>query len=472
MGTGENRNGYAIAVARDEAADAQPAGGHLGHSLFENMLDGCAYCRMLYDENGKPEDFIYLYVNPAFERLTGLADVVSKRVSELIPGVRQTNPELFEIYGRAALHGERSRFETRIEALGIWFSIAVYSPRKNHFVAIFEDITDRKRTQDRLRLTQVSVDRAADLIHWVEPSGALFYVSDSNCRRHGYSREEMLGLNVIDLDPSMTPAVWQEHWRALKERGSLCFETTHRTKTGELFPIEVTANYVEQDGREYNFAFARDISERKRSETELREAKAALERANAELLETQRSLELLAHTDALTGAMNRRAILERLRDEMARAERYGTTLAIAMIDIDHFKGINDSIGHGGGDEALREVVLRTSKVLRAHDGFGRVGGEEFIALLPQTSEGKAMRALERVRLTICSAPFQVLHHEVSMTVSIGAVLSRGESIDDLIRTADEALYQAKAEGRNRVVLRTVADGSSQTQAIPDACART
>ena len=452
MGTGENRKGHSSAVALGKAPSSLPASERLDRSLFENMLDGYAHCRMLYDEEGRPDDFIYLYVNPAFERLTGLADVVGKHVSELIPGVRQTNPELFEMYGRAAMQGERSRFESYVEALGIWFSIAVYSPGKDHFVAVLEDISERVRVQDRLRLTQVSVDRAADLIHWIAPDGGLLYVSDSNCQRHGFSREEMLGLSVFDLDPSLSPAAWQEHWRQLKERGSLSFETTHRTKEGELFPIEVTANFVEQGGREYNFSFARDIGERKRSESEVREAKDALERANAELLETQCSLELLARTDALTGTMNRRAIFERLRDEMARAERYGTSLAIAMIDIDHFKRINDSIGHGAGDKALREVALRASEALRPYDGFGRVGGEEFIAVLPQTSESQVMRALERVRLIICSAPIKVLHHKVSITVSIGAARSHGESIDELIRFADEAMYRAKAEGRNRVVV--------------------
>ncbi len=259
-------------MAHGKAPRSPQASERLYRSLFENMIDGYAHCRMLYDEEGRPEDFVYLYVNPAFERLTGLSDVSGKLVSELIPGIGQSNPELFEIYGRAALQGERARFETYVEALDIWFSIAVFSPRKHHFVAIFEDITERTRMQDRLRLTQLSVDRAADLIHWIAPDGRLLYVSDSNCRRHGYTREEMLGLTISDLDPSMFPAAWQEHSRQLKERGSLSFETIHRTKEGELFPIEVTANLVEQGGREYNFAFGRDITERKRAEKALAES--------------------------------------------------------------------------------------------------------------------------------------------------------------------------------------------------------
>jgi PAS domain S-box-containing protein len=115
-------------------------------SLFENMLEGYAFCRMLFDHD-KPQDFIYVDVNNAFEALTGLKNVVGKKATEVIPGIRESNPELFEIYGRVALTGTPERFETYVESLGIWFSIAVYSPGKQHFVAMFDNITERKRME-------------------------------------------------------------------------------------------------------------------------------------------------------------------------------------------------------------------------------------------------------------------------------------------------------------------------------------
>ena len=194
----------------------------------------------------------------------------------------------------------------------------------------------------------------------------------------------------------------------------------HMTKAGEVYPVEVTASYVEFDGQELDCGLARDISERKVAEAELREAKEAAERANAELLATQRILELQARTDALTGVMNRRAILERLREEIARAERYGTLLAIAMIDIDHFKEVNDSIGHGAGDEVLREVVARACEALRPYDGFGRFGGEEFLAVLPQATGPQVERALKRVRRAICTAPIEAFQHEGRASPSASA----------------------------------------------------
>ena len=119
-------------------------------SLFENMQDGFAHCQMLY-ENDVPQDFVYRDVNSAFERLTGLKGVVGQKVSQVIPGLRQSNPELFDIYGRVARTGRPERFETWVEPLGIWFSISVYSQRRDHFVAVFDNITDRKRAEQALR---------------------------------------------------------------------------------------------------------------------------------------------------------------------------------------------------------------------------------------------------------------------------------------------------------------------------------
>jgi PAS domain S-box-containing protein len=119
-------------------------------SLFDNMLNGFAYCRMLFERN-RPNDFIYLSVNSAFEALTGLKNVIGKKVSEVIPGIQEDDPELFEIYGRVASTGIPERFETCVKALEMWFSISVYSPQKEHFVAVFDVITERKRAEQTLR---------------------------------------------------------------------------------------------------------------------------------------------------------------------------------------------------------------------------------------------------------------------------------------------------------------------------------
>jgi PAS domain S-box-containing protein len=138
---------------RKRAADTLRESEAHYRSLFDNMLNGFAYCRMLFEQD-RPVDFTYLSVNLAFETLTGLKAVVGKNVSEVIPGIRETNPELIEIYGRVALSGRPEQFETYVEPLGMWFSISVYSPQKEHFVAVFDVITDRKQAQERLQVHQ------------------------------------------------------------------------------------------------------------------------------------------------------------------------------------------------------------------------------------------------------------------------------------------------------------------------------
>jgi PAS domain S-box-containing protein len=119
-------------------------------SLFENMIGGFAFCRMFYVD-GRPYDFKYIQVNKAFEKITGLKDVIGKNVTALIPNIQETNPELFEIYGRVASTGKIERFETYLPALDAWYSIAVYSPAKEFFIAIFEDVTESKIAENTIR---------------------------------------------------------------------------------------------------------------------------------------------------------------------------------------------------------------------------------------------------------------------------------------------------------------------------------
>ncbi|HET7838459.1 MAG TPA: histidine kinase dimerization/phosphoacceptor domain -containing protein, partial [Rectinemataceae bacterium] len=120
------------------------------HSLFRNMLDGFAYCAIHRDSEGRPCDWTYLETNEAFERLTGLRDATGRRVSELIPGILEADPELFEIYGRVAATGAPERFEMEVCSLGQWFAVSVYSPEPGHFIAVFEVITKRKLTEQAL----------------------------------------------------------------------------------------------------------------------------------------------------------------------------------------------------------------------------------------------------------------------------------------------------------------------------------
>ncbi len=141
------------------------------------------------------------------------------------------------------------------------------------------DITDRRRMEESLRLTQFSVDHASDAAFWIGPDARFLYVSEAACRSLGYTRDELLNLSVPDIDPSFPRERWPSHWQEIRERKSFSFESVHRRKDGSVFPVELTVNHLEFGGKEYNFAFARDLTERKRAEEERRKLEAQIQHA-------------------------------------------------------------------------------------------------------------------------------------------------------------------------------------------------
>ena len=160
----------------------------------------------------------------------------------------------------------------------------------------------------------------------------------------------------------------------------------------------------------------------------------------------------MAGKDPLTGVSNRRAFFERAQEEHRRACRYKTTFSILMLDIDYFKRVNDRYGHTAGDQVLQHIARLCAQSLREIDRFGRYGGEEFIALLPQTGHEAALVTAERLRSLVEQAVIPVEAGEIRCTVSVGMATFLGdcESLEGLLERADQALYRAKRAGRNRV----------------------
>jgi two-component system cell cycle response regulator len=157
--------------------------------------------------------------------------------------------------------------------------------------------------------------------------------------------------------------------------------------------------------------------------------------------------------DGLTEIHNKRYLMEFLDRELARSERYGRPLALLLFDIDHFKGVNDQMGHLGGDFTLRELAARVRDGIRKEELFARYGGEEFAIVLPETPHEGAVHVAERIRTLVEAQPFSYEGHDYSLTVSIGVASTDGEvglTPAELLRRADERLYQAKRDGRNRV----------------------
>lgn len=210
-------------------------------------------------------------------------------------------------------------------------------------------------------------------------------------------------------------------------------EVQMKTAEGRVFTAELAAIAVDYSGVPSVLIALNDISQRKEMEAELFRQ---------------------ASTDALTGISNRRYFHNQAEQEVRRARRFARDMAVMMIDIDHFKKINDTYGHAAGDAVIQSVVKRSLESLRQSDSIGRIGGEEFAVLLPETSMAAARDVAERLRLHIQEKPIIAGLHAIPSTVSIGiAQLSAHDGdIDHLLNRADAALYAAKNNGRNRVEL--------------------
>lgn len=172
----------------------------------------------------------------------------------------------------------------------------------------------------------------------------------------------------------------------------------------------------------------------------------------ADIVVDELQLRDIATTDALSGALTRRAFMERAKAEVARARRHGRALAVAMLDIDTFKQINDRYGHPVGDRVIRALADACREDLRVSDLLGRVGGEEFAIVLPETSSLDAVAVLERIRAGFSQIQIEAGEETFSATVSVGVsgIAVTGPDLDAMIASADDALYKAKLAGRNRV----------------------
>jgi PAS domain S-box-containing protein len=244
----------------------------------------------------------HLYVNPAFAGATGLSPpaVIGKMDRELglpkdlIPFWEQAAQTVFRtgesqilVFEMPTPKGSR-HYEARL--------VPEFAPdgAVEHLLAITRDITERVHAEESLRFTQFAIDHTADAAFWMTEEGRFFYVNEAACRALGYSREELLQMTVYDIDPAFTEIMWRETWRKLKAKKSIVLETVHRARNGRVYPVEIRANYLEFAGHEYDCAFARDITERKRAEEALRRLNERLE-----LQVTQRTEELRHTVDRL-----------------------------------------------------------------------------------------------------------------------------------------------------------------------------
>ena len=319
-------------------------------------------------------------------------------------------------------------------------------------LSILSDVTDEVRARQHQLETAAQMDLAmanADIVFW-----AVDLVNDQVTSANPQRAQQMLGYAADEIPPGID--AWdalvhpddfdrrESAWQAHVQGHSPTFEAEFRMrhKDGHWIWLLARGRATERDaqGMATRVVGTRiDITRRKLAE---------------QLLETQ------AFTDGLTGTLNRRRFLELADVEIARARRHGQPIALLMIDLDHFKTVNDAHGHAGGDTVLRSFVTTAQTVMRGSDLFGRVGGEEFAALLPQTDLEGAAALAHRLQQVVHEHEVELPAGRVAYSVSIGvaaraAGLDDRSSVESLMLAADAALYRAKGEGRDRVLL---ADG--------------
>lgn len=271
---------------RKAAAEALRLSEQRYRSLFEHMVEGFAYARLIF-EGDDPVDLQFLEVNNAFRRLMGLGDVVGRCVSQVVPGIRETDPELFRRFGAVARTGRPDRFEYQVAALGTWIDYSLYSTEPDHVVAVFDVITARKQAEAELRESREKfrsiAEQLTDLIAQTDARGVVLYASPASRRLFGYEPEEAIGKHFTSfLDPSAVPGAMAAFAEVSARGGrTSALELRMRRKDGTTFLGEVSSTTFEVNGEVGRLVTIRDITDRRRADEQLEVLKHAIEQAPA-----------------------------------------------------------------------------------------------------------------------------------------------------------------------------------------------
>jgi len=399
-----------LAMRRHNFVDPNP---FARSSLVEHLSDGV----LVFDKDGLLRD-----ANPAACDLLGIPLAPGTVFAEHLP-VDFGNKTAVR---RVTLHNRE--IEVRTLTLG-----SLDAPLGS--LHILHDDSVRLQNEARISLLSQAVEAGPTAMLVTDLRGHVVYVNKRFCSISGYTEEEILGQNPRILNSGYHPksffqAMWEKLLAGLVWRG----EIRNKRKNGTLYwnradiaPLRAPTGEIT-----HFVALAEDITERRAM---------------------QERLEQMASTDALTGLYNRRFVLQMGQKEFVRHRRNQRELVVAMIDIDHFKSINDQHGHAIGDRALRLLSEVLRKVFREGDLIGRFGGEEFLLIFPDTSKEMALQACERMREKLKMTPLTTAQGNVHFSISGGvALLGDDVTLEALIQRADNALYQAKENGRDRIEL--------------------
>ncbi|MHB8811136.1 MAG: putative bifunctional diguanylate cyclase/phosphodiesterase [Desulfobulbaceae bacterium] len=294
------------------------------------------------------------------------------------------------------------------------------------------EIAERERAEEGLRLSAMVFDNTVEGVIITDAETRILAVNRSFCQITGYREEELKNFTPRILQSGRHDAsFYAEMWRSLREEGKWIGEIWNKRKSGELYPERLTIGVVRDSAgevRNYVGVFS-DISDIKRS---------------------QERLDFLAHHDLLTKLPNRLLFNHRLGHSIGLARRNQRQLAVLFIDLDHFKNVNDTLGHDLGDELLKKVAEHLSAHLRKSDTLARIGGDEFILLLDDVQAPRYACTIAEKFLGILGQTSTISGYEIFTSASIGISFfpKDGEDVTTLVKNADTAMYYAKTHGRN------------------------
>jgi diguanylate cyclase (GGDEF)-like protein/PAS domain S-box-containing protein len=399
------------------------------NSIMETTLDGF-FC---IDEQGRLLD-----VNPAYCALSGYSrdELLTMCLADFETVESESGIKSHLQYIKEQGH---DLFETRHRRCdgSIWYveiSVTYRNAEGGRFFVFLRDITARKQAEQNLELAASVFTHAREGIMITSADGVIIDVNEAFSRITGYTRKEVMGKNISLLKSDRhEKEFYDAMWCDLIEKGHWYGELWNRCKNGKLFVGKQTISAV-RDANKNTLQYVSLFSD------------------ITALKEHEKKLEHIAHYDALTGLPNRVLLADRMQQGMAQALRRGQRLAVAYLDLDGFKAINDRHGHEAGDQLLMSLAARMKQALRDGDTLARLGGDEFIAVMLDLDDTEASQPLLNRLLEAAGEPVQVGGLLLQVSASIGVTFyPQGEDVDadQLLRQSDQSMYQAKLAGKNR-----------------------
>ncbi len=392
----------------------------------------------------------FTYVSPSVERLRGysVAEVMQQTLDQALTPASTPIAQaglgraLAAIQAKQPVPDFRAELEQPCKQGGtVWTEVSVCGIQNDagEFVSLLgvtRDISERKRADLDLRIAAIAFESQDGMVV-TDAQTTILRVNSAFTQITGYSAQEAVGNNPSMLRSDRHDAdFYAAMWATIETAGAWHGEIWHQRKNGEVFPEQLTITAIKNSNAEvtHYVGTLRDITLRKQLEQEVAQ---------------------LAFFDPLTHLPNRRLLNDRLGQAITRAKRANSALALLFIDLDKFKLINDTHGHETGDQVLQAVATRIESCLRASDTAARVGGDEFLVLLPelQTSDD-ALAVAEKIRLAV-ALPFltpNALTLQISASIGIAIYPDHAQTEQDLLRLGDRAMYQAKNAGGNFVAL--------------------